>query len=220
MRRSLSISLTQAGYHVTTAPTAEEAAAQIDTNQPDLMLLDIGLPGMDGLEALRNFRRRFSPIPTIFVTARRRELDEIVGLELGADDYIAKPFDMDVLLAHVRAVLRRAASPPPESNHAAQPVTVGDLRIDPAGRTVEVAGKPVALSPKEFDLLLLLARNAGRVLSLDEMLRQVWGDEWVGETQTLYVHIRWLREKIEDNPGRPTRLLTMRGAGYKLVAPE
>jgi DNA-binding response OmpR family regulator len=220
MRRSLSISLTQAGYRVSTASSAEEAETQLETSRPDLMLLDIGLPGMDGLEALRTFRRRFRPVPTIFVTARRRELDEIVGLELGADDYIAKPFDMDVLLAHVRAVLRRSSAPLADAARDDAVVEVGDLSIDPAGRTVEVGGRSVALSPKEFDLLLLLARNAGRVLSLDEMLREVWGEEWVGETQTLYVHIRWLREKIEADPGRPTRLLTVRGAGYKLVRPE
>ncbi len=216
MRRSLSISLGQAGYTTLTAANAEEALDTVHTQSPDLILLDIGLPGMDGLEALRTFRRQTVNLPIIFVTARRRELDEIVGLELGADDYITKPFDMDVLLAHIKAVMRRAAATAKvESENAV--LSVGDLYIDAASHEVHINERVVELAPKEFDLLLLLAQNEGRVLSLDELLEQVWGSEWIGESQTLYVHIRWLREKIEEDPARPRRLLTVRGAGYKLV---
>jgi DNA-binding response OmpR family regulator len=182
----------------------------------DLVLLDIGLPGMDGLEAIRALRQAAPYLPVIFVTARRRELDEIVGLELGADDYITKPFDMDVLLAHVRAVLRRTNSPMP--NVTVGPVTAGDILIEPAAREVRIGGRKVELAPKEFDLLLLLAQHAGRVLSTAEILETVWGAEWIGESQTLYVHVRWLREKIEEDPAQPRRLITVRGAGYKLVA--
>ncbi|MFN8486889.1 MAG: response regulator transcription factor [Caldilineaceae bacterium] len=215
IRRSLAISIEQAGYQVRTAPNGENALDMLRVKPPDLILLDIGLPGMDGLEALRAFRNCVDGIPVIFLTARRRELDEVVGLELGADDYITKPFDMDVLLAHVKAVLRRAT--PQLRAAATAPLVVGDLSIDAAARVVQVGERVLDLPPKEFELLLMLAQNAERVLPLDELLKQVWGADWVGESQTLYVHIRWLREKIEEDPARPRRLLTMRGAGYKLV---
>jgi DNA-binding response OmpR family regulator len=216
MRRSLAASLGQADYLVTTAPNAEEALAHLGRQRPDLVLLDIGLPGIDGMEALRALRQHHPRLPVIFVTGRRRELDEIVGLELGADDYITKPFDMDVLLAHIKAVLRRAQLPLPLAEAAA--LTVGDLEIDPAAHEVRVGGRTVDLSPKEFDLLVALAQQAGRVVSVDDLLERVWGNVWIGESQTLYVHIRWLREKLEEEPARPRRLLTVRGAGYKLVA--
>jgi DNA-binding response OmpR family regulator len=218
MRRSLAASLGQAGYGVVTAPNAEEAMSQVQRQRPDLVLLDIGLPGMDGMEALASLRQHAPRLPVIFVTGRRRELDEIVGLELGADDYITKPFDMDVLLAHIKAVLRRAQPIVPAEDGGA--IAVGDLHIDPAARVVRVGARGVELAPKEFDLLLALARQAGRVLAIDELLERVWGDGWIGESQTLYVHMRWLREKLEDDPARPRRLITVRGAGYKLVAPE
>jgi DNA-binding response OmpR family regulator len=217
MRRSLAATLSQTGYHVETAATGESAIQFVRRKAPDLVLLDVGLPGMDGMETLRELRRDDPHLAVILVTGRRRELDEIVGLEMGADDYITKPFDMDVLIAHVKAVMRRAqapATPPP-----VRPLSVGDLHIDPAAREVRVAGRKVELAPKEFDLLHTLAQHAGRVLTLDELLERVWGPEWIGESQTLYVHMRWLREKIEDDPAHPRRLITVRGSGYKLVAP-
>jgi len=217
MRRSLAASLGQTGYTVETAATGENAIESIRRKTPDLVLLDVGLPGMDGIETLRAMRRNDPHLAVILVTGRRRELDEIVGLEMGADDYITKPFDMDVLLAHIKAVMRRYQTPAPLAPQ--QEVTVGGLRIDPAAREVEVDGRGVDLAPKEFDLLLTLAQNAGRVLSLDELLERVWGPEWIGESQTLYVHMRWLREKVEDDPAHPRRLITVRGTGYKLVAP-
>lgn len=216
MRRSLAVTLDQAGYATRTAASAADALQAVRQQPPDLVLLDIGLPDMDGLETLRSLRQVAPHLPVIFVTARRRELDEIVGLELGADDYITKPFDMDVLLAHVRAVLRRAA--PPDTDPSPGPFTVGGLSIDPAGRVVTVGGSPVELAPREFDLLLFLAQHAGRVLNNDDLLAQVWGPEWIGESQTLYVHIRWLREKIENDPAHPQRIITVRGVGYKLMA--
>jgi len=215
IRRSLAVSIEQAGYQVRTAPSGENALEILRMKPPDLILLDIALPGMDGLEALRAFRNCVEGIPVIFLTARRRELDEVVGLELGADDYITKPFDMDVLLAHIKAVLRRTG--PPVRTPVTAPVTVGDLAIDAATRVVQVGERLLDLPPKEFELLLVLAQNAERVLPLDELLKEVWGADWVGESQTLYVHIRWLREKIEEDPARPRRLITVRGAGYKLV---
>ena len=170
---------------------------------------------MDGLQAVRYFQD--SGIPVIFLTARRRELDEILGLELGAEDYITKPFDADVLLARIRVVLRRnqrlAAQP---SN--LEPLTVGDLHIDPAAHTVTLKGGAVELSAREFAVLHVLALEEGHVVPVDKLLAQVWGAEFVGEPQVVYVHIRWLRQKLEDEPNNPERIVTVRGVGYKLMS--
>ncbi len=214
MRRSLSFNLEQNGFQVNTAANAEDALALARRDTPDLVLLDIGLPGMDGLDALRIFKDKIG-VPVIFLTARRRELDEVLGLELGADDYITKPFNLDVVVAHIKAVLRRSQSTgaqPAESS----PVIVQDLMIDPAAHTSTIEGHPIELTPREFDLLYTLALNAGRVVSTSDLLAQVWGAEFVGEPQVVYVHIRWLREKIEKNPNQPQRIITVRGVGYKL----
>lgn len=216
LRRSLAFSLEQAGFEVHTAASAEEGLAIAVRERPDLVLLDIGLPGMDGLEALRRFREILG-LPVIFLTARRRELDQVVGLELGADDYITKPFDTDVLIARIRAVLRRLRSSSAATSPAPSPLTVGDLVIDPAARTVTVAGRAVSLTPKEFDLLYTLALAPNQVLPTETLLTQVWGAEYAGQSETLYVHIRWLREKIEEDPEHPRRIVTVRGVGYKLV---
>ncbi len=216
MRRSLAFSLEKAGYRVSTASSAEDALAQVALDAPDLILLDIGLPGMDGLEALRQLQQRVSA-PVIFVTARRRELEQVLGLELGADDYVTKPFDTDVLLARIRAVLRRYRRTEAEGVADDSPLQIGDLVIDPKAHTTSVADRTVELSPREFDLLLVLARAAGQVLTTDELLNQVWGAEFVGEPQVVYVHIRRLREKVEADPNHPQRVLTVRGVGYKLV---
>ena len=214
LRRSLAFNLEQAGYHAETAGAAEDALAQARLDPPDLVLLDIGLPGMDGLDALRALRQQID-VPVIFLTARRRELDEVLGLELGADDYVTKPFDFDVLLARIKAVLRRSGGAPtlPES----APFVVGDLVIDQAAHTVTVGGQPVELAPREFDLLTALAQEAGRVLSVDDLLARVWGAEYMGESQVVYVHIRWLREKLETDSKHPQRIVTVRGVGYKMV---
>ena len=214
LRRSLAFNLEQAGYQVSTAASAEDALAYLQRARPDLVLLDVGLPGMDGLQALRQMRQT-SELPVIFLTARRRDLDEILGLELGADDYITKPFDPDVLLARVRAVLRRSREGAALAEETA--LAVGDLQIDPAGHTVTLAGRDIALTAREFALLHVLALEPGRVLSVDDLLGRVWGAEYSGEPQVVYVHIRWLREKLEKNPGRPQRIVTVRGVGYKLV---
>jgi DNA-binding response OmpR family regulator len=179
------------------------------------VLLDIGLPGMDGLVALRHFQSRVG-VPVIFVTARRRELDEVLGLELGAEDYVTKPFSLDVLLARVRTVLRRAEAPPAPMAAGPQSLVVGDLTIDSAAHTVAVGDRPVELTPLEFDVLHALALEPGRVLSVDDLLARVWGVEYVGEPQVVYVHIHWLRQKLADDPDNPRRIVTVRGVGYRL----
>ncbi len=218
LRRSLAFNLEQAGYRVSTAASAEDALALARRERPALVLLDIGLPGMDGLEALRHFQAQMD-VPIIFLTARRRQLDQVLGLELGADDYVTKPFDLDVLLARVKAVLRRserATAPVAES----MPLVVGDLTVDPAAHTVSVRDRPVDLSPREFDLLHALSLEAGRVVSTEDLLARVWGAEYAGESQVVYVHVRWLRQKLEENPNHPRRIITVRGVGYKLEPQE
>jgi DNA-binding response OmpR family regulator len=218
LRRSLSLQLEQVGYRTSTAASAEDALALSKRDRPDLILLDVGLPGMDGLEALRQFQMD-DDIPVIFVTARRRELDTILGLELGADDYITKPFNPDVLLAHVKAVLRRTERQSGGST-APEPLIAGDMVINPAAHTVTVAGQPVELAAREFALLHTLALEAGNVVSVDDIITRAWGAEFLGEPQVVYVHMRWLREKIEEDPNNPQRLVNVRGVGYKLVPQE
>jgi DNA-binding response OmpR family regulator len=213
MRRSLAFNLDQAGYSTQTAGSAEDALAIVRLSTPDLVLLDIGLPGMDGLAALRTLRDDYG-VPVIMLTARRRELDQVLGLELGADDYVSKPFDLDVLLARMKAVLRRSQAEHSPSA-AVEPVQVGDLMIDPGAHQVILRGRELVLSPREFDLLHALVRSAGSLMTIDDLLSAVWGAEFSGQPQVVYVHIRWLREKIEDDPEHPARILTVRGLGYR-----
>jgi DNA-binding response OmpR family regulator len=218
LRRSLAFNLEQAGYKVNTAANAEDGLDVLKLAPPDLVLLDISLPGMDGLDALRLFKEQYK-LPVIFLTARRRELDEVVGLELGADDYVTKPFDVDVLLARIKAVLRRVINPPlPAAEQSV--LVVGDLEIDADAHSVRVAGNPVDLAPREFDLLYTLALEPKRVITVENLLTRVWGAEYIGQPQVVYVHIRWLREKIEQSPNHPERILTVRGKGYKLEPQE
>jgi len=222
MRRSVAFNLEKSGYRASTAATAEDALTLGRRDLPDLILLDIGLPGMDGLEALRHFQQQ-ADVPVIFVTARQRELDQVLGLELGADDYIIKPFELNVLLAHIKAVLRRykrAGSSVSTSPSTLKPLIVGDLTIDPAAYIVTAAGQPVDLRPREFDILYTLALKAGHIVTVDNLLKQVWGAEYEGESQNVYVYIRWLRKKIETDPQHPCRVVTVRGVGYKLVPQE
>ncbi len=215
LRRSLAFNLDRAGYRVSTAASAEDALALARRDPPDLLLMDIGLPAMDGIEAMRQFQERMA-VPIIFLTARRRELDEALGLELGADDYVTKPFDLDVLLARIKAVMRRAQRPI-QARADQTELRCGDLSIDPRAHSVIIAGRTVDLTPREFDLLYALALEAGKVVSVENLLAQVWGAEYAGQPQVVYVHIRWLREKVEDDPDHPTRIVTVRAVGYKLV---
>ena len=219
LRRSLAYNLTRAGYRTSAAATGEDALQSAEHDPPDLVLLDIGLPGMDGLEVLRRLQQTLD-VPVIFLTARRRELDEALGLELGADDYVTKPFDLNVLLARIKAALRRAKHTTVVPQTDASRLEVGDLTIDKAAHTVTLAGKLLDLPPREFGVLSVLAQHADQVVSVDDILAGVWGAEYAGEPQVVYVHIRWLREKLEDDPNHPQRIVTLRGVGYKLQSQE
>ena len=214
LRRSLAFNLEKVGYRVSTAANAEDALALAQRDAPDLAVLDIGLPGMDGLKALQHLRTT-AGVPVIFLTARRREFDQVLGLELGADDYVTKPFDFDVLAARVKAVLRRTQKP---GALPVEPValTVGDLSIDPLAHVAALNGRPLDLPPREFNVLYALALEAGHVISTNDLIARVWGAEFDGEPQVVYVHIRWLREKLEEDPNQPRRIVTVRGVGYKL----
>lgn len=220
LRRSLAFNLEQAGYRASTAESAETALSQVRLERPDLVLLDISLPVLDGLDAMRQLKDQFD-LPVIFLTARRRELDEALGLELGGDDYITKPFDFNVLVAHIKAVLRRfertTASSAAQAASNSEPLVVGDLVVDPVTHSVTLAGKQVELPRREFDLLHALALQPGKVFTVDELLGTVWGAEFIGQPQVVYVHIRWLREKIEHEANHPRRIVTVRGVGYKLI---
>lgn len=214
LRRSLSFNIEQTGYRVSTASNAEDALHMANRDVPDLVIMDVNLPGMDGFDALHEFRAQFR-VPVILLTARRRELDEVLGLELGADDYVTKPFDTDVLLARIKTTFRHTQTTLAHAPEHA-PVTVGDLQIDPLAHTVTVTGHPVDLSPREFDLLHTLALEAGHVVSTNDLLTRVWGAEYMGEPQVVYVHIRWLREKLEQDPNHPQRIVSVRRVGYRL----
>ncbi len=216
LRRSLAFNLERAGYRVSTAADAEDALAIAQRDAPQLVLLDIGLPEMDGLEALHRFRQLMD-VPVIFLTARRRELDEVLGLELGADDYITKPFELDVLLARIKTVLRRYQRSEQTTPQTSKPIQAGDIVLDPAAHTVTKNGVPLDLSPREFDLLHALMLDAGKVIFTEDLLARVWGAEYADQPQVVYVHIRWLRQKIEDDPNNPTHIITVRGIGYKFV---
>jgi len=211
--------LEREGYTVARARTGREALSHIQDTTPDLVLLDLMLPGdTDGFQVCRAIRRGEAYIPIIMVTAKAEDVDKIVGLELGADDYITKPFNTRELLARVRAVLRLARSG--RASLHRERLRVGPLEIDLAGREVRVQGRPVRLTPKEFDLLAVLARNRGRVFGRETLLQQVWGYDYLGDSRTVDVHIQRLRRKLEPDPRHPRYLLTVHGIGYKFAAGE
>ncbi|HEX2954566.1 MAG TPA: response regulator transcription factor [Bacillota bacterium] len=211
---TVAYSLEKEGYKVTVCGDGKVGLEQIFRDDPDLVILDLMLPGMDGMEVCRQVRRK-SEVPIIMLTAKEDEIDRVLGLELGADDYITKPFSLRELTARVKTVLRRSGrseSPPTEE----ETIKIGNLQIDMLGHEVRVDGKKIDLSVKEYEVLKLLATNAGRVLSRDLLLDRIWGADFYGDQRTVDVHIRWLREKIEEDPGNPQYILTVRGTGYKL----
>jgi DNA-binding response OmpR family regulator len=211
--------LEREGYAVICVRTGREALSHIQSSAPDLVLLDLMLPGdVDGLRVCQAIRRGETYIPVIMVTAKDEDVDKVVGLELGADDYITKPFNTRELLARVHAVLRLARSGR-EVRHRER-LRIDPLEIDLAGRDVRLEGHPVPLTPKEFDLLVVLARNRGRVFGRETLLQQVWGYDYLGDSRTVDVHIQRLRSKLEPDPRHPRYLLTVHGIGYKFAAGE
>jgi two-component system response regulator RegX3 len=211
----LSYLLRQEGFEVAVAATGPDGLAEFDRGGADIVLLDLMLPGLSGTEVCRTLRAR-SSVPVIMLTARDSEIDKVVGLELGADDYVTKPFSSRELVARVRAVLRRRGGDQEDVGPAA--LTAGPVRMDVERHVVTVDGQHVQLPLKEFELLELLLRNAGRVLTRGQLIDRVWGADYVGDTKTLDVHVKRLRAKIEPDPAAPQHLVTVRGLGYKLEA--
>ena len=211
---ALSYVLRREGFEAVVAATGPDALAEFDRGGADIVLLDLMLPGLPGTEVCRALRGR-SNVPIIMLTAKDAEIDKVVGLELGADDYVTKPFSARELVARIRAVLRRRGDVEASAEGALE---AGPVRMDVERHVVAVDGRPVALPLKEFDLLELLLRNAGRVLTRGQLIDRVWGSDYVGDTKTLDVHVKRLRAKIEPDPANPTYLLTVRGLGYKLEA--
>jgi DNA-binding response OmpR family regulator len=211
---TLAHNLRREGYTVLTANRGDDALELAREKSPDLILLDVMLPGVDGIQVCRLLRRD-TTVPILMLTALGGETDRVLGLDTGADDYVAKPFGMRELLARVRALLRRGAPGPGPSEPAPAPrVTSGDLVLDRQRREVRRGGQLVRLKPKEFDLLLFFTEHPGRVFSREQILDEVWGYDFFGGPRTVDVHVRWLRQKIEDDAAEPTRLRTVRGSGY------
>ena len=211
----LSYMLQKEGYDVAVAETGPDALTEFERNGADLVLLDLMLPGLSGIDVCRSLRAK-SSVPVIMLTAKDSEVDKVVGLEIGADDYVTKPYSGRELLARIKAVLRRQAEP-----EELVPATVesGPVRMDVERHTVSVNGEAISLPLKEFELLEMLLRNAGRVLTRGQLIDRVWGSDYVGDTKTLDVHVKRLRTKIEPDPGQPQHIVTVRGLGYKFEAP-
>ena len=230
---TIAYNLEQSGYQVITVADGSSALEAASNEVPDLIILDIMLPGIDGLEVCRRLRREqnTATTPIIMLTAKGDEIDKVVGLEVGADDYVTKPFGRRELLARIRALLRRAVLPPStpqssgEEKNGKEPssetrppnnrtLVAGPLSIDLAGRRINCRGQEMELQPKQFELLTYLVRNRGTVLTRDQLLHNVWGYDYAGDTRTVDVHIRWLREKLEEDPANPKLIQTVRGVGY------
>ncbi len=220
LQETLAYNLKRQGYEVETVEDGPSALQQARATRPDLILLDIMLPGMDGFEVCRVLRQEMST-PVLMLTARDDEIDRVVGLEVGADDYLVKPFSMRELLARIKALLRRVRLIREEIASETRPadgsqnLVFGNLTIDVSRREVRLDDNPIGMKPKEYDLLLFLAQHRGQVLTREFILERVWGWDYIGDSRTVDVHIRWLREKIENEPANPKRLVTVRSAGYR-----
>ena len=204
--------LTQEGYDVFTSVDGEDVLEKAQEIKPDLVLLDVMLPKMDGFEVCRILRKDLE-MPVFMISAKAEEIDRVVGLEMGADDYITKPFSMRELVVRVRNSLRRAALNPQVDE--LEILKFGELEIHLTSHMAIVSGEEVSMKPKEFDLLYLLASHKGRAFTRDQILQRLWDDEYIGDVRTVDVHVRWIREKIEVNPSRPEKLVTIRGVGYR-----
>jgi len=200
------------GYEAITAADGIKALETAREQKPDLILLDVMLPGMSGFEVCRILRKEMA-VPILILTAKDDEIDKIAGLDLGADDYMTKPFSLRELMARIRAMLRRTGTLNPIQG---KQFRVADIELDVDRHVVTKAGNELSLTPKEFDLLAFLVQNVGRVVSREQLLQSVWGYDYAGDTRTVDVHVRWLREKTEDDPEQPKRIVTVRGVGYKL----
>jgi two-component system, OmpR family, response regulator RegX3 len=212
--------LAREGFEPVVARTAARALELADGGDFAIVLLDLTLPDGDGRDVCRALRRT-SSVPILMLTARGTEADRIVGLELGADDYVVKPFSGAEVIARIRAILRRATAPPAAEQAAPPgPVTVGELEVDIGARRARLGDEELQLSRKEFDLLAELIRNAGRVVTREQLMDRVWDENWFGSTKTLDVHVRWLRQKLGDDPAAPRFLHTVRGVGFRFTAPE
>ncbi len=211
---SIEYALAQEGYEVVKAFDGQEALQQVQLSKPNLIVLDLMLPKLSGLEVCRLLRREQNDVPIIMLTAKGEEIDRVIGLEVGADDYLIKPFSLRELVARIKALLRR--SKPAEADKAVKVYQHGDLLINLSEHRVMVGEREVELSPKEFKILAMLMGQPGRVFSREELLEQVWGLDFYGDTKTVDVHIRWLREKIEEDPSNPKYIQTVRGFGYRL----
>ncbi|MGB0113572.1 MAG: response regulator transcription factor [Ilumatobacteraceae bacterium] len=212
---ALTIGLRREGFDVVVAVDGAEALDIFDSVAPDIVLLDVMLPKISGIDVCRQLRKK-TQIPIIMVTAKGAEIDTVVGLEVGADDYVSKPYRLRELVARMHAVLRRADTAGADvSRLTPGTIQVGDVSLDPDEHSVTVAGEPLTLPLKEFELLHMLLANAGRVLPRETLIDRVWGNDYVGDTKTLDVHVKRLRSKIEPDPSVPTRIVTIRGLGYK-----
>jgi two-component system response regulator RegX3 len=216
---ALVVGLKREGFRVQVARDGAEALEVFDAVKPDLVLLDVMLPKVSGIDVCRELRRR-SSVPIIMVTAKGSEIDTVVGLEVGADDYVTKPYRLRELVARMRAVLRRRGAEPGAAELSGEALSVGDVALDPERHEVVIRGAGVQLPLKEFELLELLLANAGRVLTRETLIDRVWGTDYVGDTKTLDVHIKRLRAKVEPDPSNPVRIVTIRGLGYKYEAPR
>ena len=221
LAETIGYNLRRQGYAAVAAHDGQEALQAARREKPDAIILDVMLPKLDGFDVCRTLRQE-TAVPILMLTAREDEIDKVLGLEIGADDYLTKPFSMRELLARVKALLRRGemlqvARDERAVVETAPPVEAGPLRVDPGQHRASWAGRPLELKPKEFDLLLFFARNQGAALSRDILLERVWGYDYPIDTRTVDVHVRWLREKIEADPSRPVHLQTVRGLGYRFV---
>jgi DNA-binding response OmpR family regulator len=217
LQETLAYNLIRQGYQVESAENGQKGLELARNNKPDLVILDVMLPILDGFDVCRILRQE-SNVPILILTARDEEIDRVIGLELGADDYLTKPFSMREFLARVKALLRRVRLDRTETSNgeASKDILIfGDMELDLSRREVRISGKPIAIKPKEYDLLLFLARNKGKVLSRELILERVWGWDFSGGSRTVDVHVRWLREKIEKDSTNPQRIITVRGAGYR-----
>lgn len=213
---ALRYNLEHEGYAVHTAIDGEDGLATARLTHPDLVILDVMLPKLDGFEVCRILRHE-TEVPILMLTARGEEIDRVVGLELGADDYVTKPFSTRELMVRVRNMLRRSqlTSAPSDELGTPKTLTSGDLEIDLNSHIVRLDGSALDMKPREFELLALLVENRGRAFTRDHILERLWGHDYYGDSRTVDVHVRWLREKIEENPGKPTRIVTIRGVGYR-----